>query len=624
MHYKKRVSAILTCLLLSFYFTIAGDATAATITDGQILLVIGEKIDINTDSLGFEGRRSYENSNTHVLHIERKDNQTLVLEGMNDGLAELSFTSTAGESRTYVVIVGNNTQPEYDSNSVAFATRKAEIEAKWKQLAPNYTGSPYDVKPSSSAPYSIGKLNSSALKDANNMLNFVRFLSDLPDDVVFTDALNQQCQYGSVLLAANGALSHRPTKPSDMPQDFYQKGYDNCGASNLHSSSSYRDDTSVSDYIASFMDDSDPSNIDRVGHRRWIINPAMLYSGVGLAQNSKSKESFNTLYAFDASRTQSVAYEAVRWPNGSAFPTAFFDGHCAWSVSLNPAIYQTPNASEVKVTLTNDAGKSWSFSQNNKDVSGRFFNIDTGGYGIANCIIFRPEGVSSYEGTYSVSISGLKKIDGSNAQMQYSVTFFALDEKVDEDPGEEETPQKTTASSKKTSTKKVSADYDGDGKTDYTYSIPGVIKTGNATMAKSLKNHYEDAFRALAGKKLPMYTIKVGEKIDTRGAINTIYFALDYEKNKGFTPKPYDEVEWEAIAKDEAVVGKSVDYDNGYSYSLRGKGSYTQFLKKGYYIFTALPFDSAHYYTNIKSENWGELKEEMIFAYNAVVLHVVE
>jgi hypothetical protein len=61
------------------------------------------------------------------------------------------------------------------------------------------------------------------LQDALDMLNFYRFLAGLPDDVDLKDEYTDLVQYGSVLNAAHGSIGHRQSKPSDMPDGFYQK-----------------------------------------------------------------------------------------------------------------------------------------------------------------------------------------------------------------------------------------------------------------------------------------------------------------------------------------------------------------------------------------------------------------
>ncbi len=306
-------------------------------------------------------------------------------------------------------------------------TRMVEIRRAWSQMKPTYTGDLFETQPSARAPYAAGRLRSGAIRDVGNLLNFMRTLADLPTDVVMTEDNNAKCQHGAVCLAALGTITHDPKRPSDMPQDFFATAYDNCASSNVYYATGSSAKKMPWQTILSFMDDSDASNIDRLGHRRWILNPSMLESGIGFAEGKNGASYFGTLYAFDTSRSEEVAYDAICWPNGPAFPSEFFAGDHAWSVTLNPAIYQTPSRSAVAVTLSNDAGERWTFDADDTSRKGRYFNVNTDGFGVSNVIIFRPDGISDYRGVYTVTIDGLKQKDGTATTLQYSVAFFSLD-----------------------------------------------------------------------------------------------------------------------------------------------------------------------------------------------------
>jgi hypothetical protein len=95
-------------------------------------------------------------------------------------------------------------------------------------------------------------------------------------------------------------------------------------------------------------------------------------------------------------------------------------------VSLNPELYQAPDRNEVTVTLTEQSsGKKWNFPDAND--SSNFFNIDTARFGIPNCIIFLPSGITAYSGTYRVEITGLKEKSGRAAALSYATTFYPME-----------------------------------------------------------------------------------------------------------------------------------------------------------------------------------------------------
>ncbi|MBQ2468806.1 MAG: hypothetical protein II503_03885, partial [Clostridia bacterium] len=81
----------------------------------------------------------------------------------------------------------------------------------------------FEVKPSIKAPYSAGKVKEQVLNDVTERLNMLRRLAGL-DPVVADPALCEQAQYGAVLMAAS-EYSHTPSRPADMSEEFYKKGY---------------------------------------------------------------------------------------------------------------------------------------------------------------------------------------------------------------------------------------------------------------------------------------------------------------------------------------------------------------------------------------------------------------
>jgi hypothetical protein len=294
--------------------------------------------------------------------------------------------------------------------------RRAEITRRWNELRPAFAGNDfYDRAPSVKVPYSTGKVNDLYLQDALDMLNFLRFLVGLPDDVELKDEYTDLAQHGSVLNAVSGILGHSLQRPADMPEIFYNRASQGIGSSNLGWASFQRP---LSDSVVGWSDDSDNSNRVHLGHRRWVLNPAMQYTGFGQAAG------FSSMYSFDQSRKTPVEYQAIAFPSGAAFPSNFFKAHYAWSVTLNPEIFQSPDADRVTVTLKEKSGgKTWNFSKNGGD----FFTVNREGYGVSNCIIFLPSGINAYSGTYQVEIKDLRDKSGKGLDLRYEVSFFPLD-----------------------------------------------------------------------------------------------------------------------------------------------------------------------------------------------------
>lgn len=292
------------------------------------------------------------------------------------------------------------------------------------------TSNPYTSKPSAAKPYSAGSLQSPYIQEGLNALNFYRYVSGLPADITTTAKLNEDAQYGSVLLASEGEFDHRPSQPNDMPQAFYDRGFASTTSSNIFASYGYGGNLLVNS-IHAYMDDSDTSNLSVIGHRRWILNPPLQETGFGLA-SGKDGWSYSALQIFDQSRAKPVSFRYIAYPAGGYFPTEVMKPTTAWSVSPNPELYEVPAASKVKITVTRERdSKTWKLSSADNKVTeaGRYMNVETEGYGSGPAIIFRMDGIGSLQAgeRYHVQVDGLGSLhDGSPASITYTVQFFSV------------------------------------------------------------------------------------------------------------------------------------------------------------------------------------------------------
>ena len=295
---------------------------------------------------------------------------------------------------------------------------KAQISGKWYEVtrAENY----FSELPSVSEPYAIGQLSDNFLQNGITYLNYVRYVANLPK-VQMDDALNESAQYGAVVLAANNKLTHTPKQPDDMDDTFFNKGYKAVAASNI--SAGYG---TLQGAILGCMTDS--GSLKNVGHRRWFLNPKLLNVGFGCAI-SDSDRTYITTRVFDKSGSD-IDYDFVSWPASGNHPTNLFQVSAPWSVTLNPQKYQTPQLKNLKVTLTRQSdNKKWNFDAATGEPESTekpYLTVNTGSYGVSNCIIFHPgsKNVESYQGVYTVEISGLYTKSGDAARLQYQVDFF--------------------------------------------------------------------------------------------------------------------------------------------------------------------------------------------------------
>ncbi|MBN1241231.1 MAG: CAP domain-containing protein [Spirochaetales bacterium] len=301
------------------------------------------------------------------------------------------------------------------------SVRVTEIRDEWRLRRPRYAGSPFLEKPSLSPPYAPGRLRPEYVADGLAVLNFARWLAGLPADVEIDPRLAVQAQHGAVLLHRIGCLCHTPSRPSDMPKAFYAIGYASTSTSNIHAS--FGATTSLEQAVLGFLDDSDPSNIDKVGHRRWILNPAMRYTAFGYAGDEES--SFITLQAFDQTR-KDVFIPFVAWPAEGMFPISFFGADQAWSVSLDPRAFDARRSNpSVALTSIGD-GRVWKFPGTGG--ASYHFSTDRTGYGQPFCLVFRPDGVMAYfpGSRWRVEIAGLVDPEGKPSSLAYEVEFFPL------------------------------------------------------------------------------------------------------------------------------------------------------------------------------------------------------
>ena len=288
----------------------------------------------------------------------------------------------------------------------------------------------YAEMPSIRAPYSAGSLTQEYQNTALKSLNFIRFLAGLPNDIEISEEYLSFMQHGAVLL--NQQLSHTPTQPGDMDDDFLKK----------HTKRTMKviSVTVFPDLMSSITQGyAIDSSAILPGHRDWILNMNIQYTAFGEAGNGSN------MYVFDKSRKNIPDWDAICYPV-SNFPTDFFDTTAAWSIQLNNKKVETPDMDKVQVTLTGN-GKTWSFS---KQSSSQDFKINT----TSSRIYFKPTGIDGlfYSGEYTAKVTGLQTKDGNPAEMEYTVDFFDIK------PSASETPKPTAApSSKPTATPKPTA-----------------------------------------------------------------------------------------------------------------------------------------------------------------------
>jgi len=341
---------------------------------------------------------------------------------------------------------------------------ETEIKAKYNSLNLSPVANKFEQIPSVTSPYSAGKLSDSFISTGIDYINFIRYICGLQE--VSIDASKADlAQHGAVLMAAS-EFSHYPSQPSDMDSNFYNLGLNATSSSNIAwSSSAYNN---LYQYVQMWLDDEDSSNIDRVGHRRWLINPYMKYTAFGYA--TKGGAGFSNVLSFDESNKNIDYYDFLAYPTKGNFPNNIIDNTIPWSVSLNTALYKVDSVNDINVKVTKkSSGKSWSISQADykaKPSSGdKYFNYNDVGYGIDSCIIFSigKDNISNSDlnGEFDIEITGLKDSKGNDASINYTVNFFDISKSTSS--SDDTTNNSTTESTTESTTSSSSSSSSGSG-----------------------------------------------------------------------------------------------------------------------------------------------------------------
>ena len=269
---------------------------------------------------------------------------------------------------------------------------------------------------STKKPYDMGDISLDDRIQALNSVNFCRYLAGLPADVTLNDFYNVTTQAASLVNASNDVLTHYPSQPSEMSDELYKLGSNGAKSSNIASGFSNITSSVIDGYVA----DTDASNINRVGHRRWVLNPAMKQTGFGFVKN------YTAMYAFDRTRSESFTGDYVTWPPKN-MPNEIYTQSSygyAFSVSLNSS-YEYPSLENITVDLSSKLlNKSWHLDKTSTDMKTNYLTVNNDGYGMNRCIIFNV-GQFPENDTVSVKINGLKK-DGISTSISYDVNFFDL------------------------------------------------------------------------------------------------------------------------------------------------------------------------------------------------------
>lgn len=452
----------------------------------------------------------------------------------------------------------------------------------------------FETEPQTEAPFAPGKLSEETLQSSIKMLNQIRYIAGIPYNVTIDGSYTELAQAAALANYANHKLSHSPQKPSGMDDALYELASEGAGSSNIAWTSWPGSSMNYSS-LEQWMCDGDFGNIDCVGHRRWMLHPAMEKTGFGAVSGSKG--TYSAVYAFDNSFGD-TDYTGVAWP-AQNMPVEYFDVCCPWSISLGTEV----SIDDVSVKLVRRAdGATWNFSSSSAD---GFFNVENSYYGQQGCIIFRPDFStdSGYEhdDIYDVTITG-----APSGEISYSVHFFELVHKhnykniaVTKEATCYETGEETHTCPcgdsyvekiekiphSETVDKAVEPTCTSKGKTKGSHcSVCNVVITEQTEIPKKSHIYVETTTQKAAvkkeGKIQKKCTLCGEEKITTIPAVETVKLKNTSYTYNGKARKP------SVVVKDstEKMLESGKDYTVSYSKGRKNVGKYTVKIKfKGKY-----------------------------------------
>jgi hypothetical protein len=243
-------------------------------------------------------------------------------------------------------------------------------------------------------------------------LKAYRYLAGVPyDDLALDDDYNAACEAAAKLCAKLGRIDHKPPN-AGLPEDEYKLAVKGAGQSNL--AEGFRP---LAKAVDAWMFDTDEASIRMLGHRRWCLNPTMKKTGFGRSGT------FTAMYSIDRNRRDVPDFDFICWPPRGPAPVEYFTRGSAWSVTLHPRKYNPPGEGVTAKVYAADAKGNKTGDALKLDYNG----VNTDGFAIPNCVIFRPEKFTAEPGQrYVVEIEGLTRgRDKKAVTVQYTVEFIS-------------------------------------------------------------------------------------------------------------------------------------------------------------------------------------------------------
>jgi hypothetical protein len=253
-----------------------------------------------------------------------------------------------------------------------------------------------------------------------------RSLIGLRTDVSVDAAYTELAEAAAEICMRLGTLTHTPSRPPGMSDAQYDLASQGAGECNLASGFP---SITIPQSIDFYMDDSDSGNIDRVGHRRWIMSPLLTHTGFGLS----SDRQFTAMHVFPDAAYAAACFsdlDAVQpwdmllYPRWGHMPIEYFAAaDVAWSISLRGDRYRAEGVSAASISVR-PAGADNTPTGPALNIS--YFARSTGNFGCQQpVLIFRPDGINLAAGQrYRAIVTGITDMSGAPVTLDYWVEFF--------------------------------------------------------------------------------------------------------------------------------------------------------------------------------------------------------
>ena len=274
---------------------------------------------------------------------------------------------------------------------------------------------------------SDGALTAQAQQSMLDYARFMRWLAYVEDPLEISDEYTQLAQAGAQLLAAADTTAHELPQPEGFPDDLYALASAGIGGANI-ASINWMDVDVLFAAIEYFQRDEGGRNRFALGHRRWLLSPALQHTGFGLA-NAESGMTYVTMYVHDFTAESINSWSHIAWPSAGAFPAEYMYDQTPWCVILNDRVY-CDEQPELRITAAcEQTGEVFVMDRLAEEDAQDAYWLNTDGYGLGYALVFRPWSETEFEQNqvWHVCIANLQRLDGSTQTLEYDVQMMSLE-----------------------------------------------------------------------------------------------------------------------------------------------------------------------------------------------------